>query len=137
MPYCPKCRFEYNLEITRCPDCDVELVEQLFEEEVEYSDERSLEEAGWVPIGILTANSYAEMVAEGLRDNGIEAEVIAQAGYFGISGMMGDGSYAPGGSGYVILVPTAQVEAANEIAELLLGDIWVKSRLTKPPKIGQ
>lgn len=136
MPFCPKCRYEYNPEITRCPDCDAELVEQLLEE-VEYSDEGSLEEAGWVPIGILTANSYAEMLAEGLRDNGIEAEVISQAGYFGISGMMGDGSYAPGGGGYVILVPTAQVEAANEIAELLLGDIWIKSRLTKPPKIGQ
>ncbi len=34
MPYCPKCRYEYRDEIKRCPDCDVNLVEELTEDEL-------------------------------------------------------------------------------------------------------
>ncbi|MBI2931805.1 MAG: DUF2007 domain-containing protein [Planctomycetes bacterium] len=29
MPFCPKCRSEYRPEITRCVDCDVDLVGEL------------------------------------------------------------------------------------------------------------
>lgn len=29
MPFCPKCKYEYERGTTRCPDCDVELVEVL------------------------------------------------------------------------------------------------------------
>ena len=34
MPWCPKCRNEYVEGKTHCPDCDVDLVEELsFEKE--------------------------------------------------------------------------------------------------------
>ncbi len=33
MPFCPQCRYEYQAGMSRCPDCDVELVEQLSPEE--------------------------------------------------------------------------------------------------------
>lgn len=33
MPYCPSCRYEYTDEVTTCPDCGVELVDELPEEE--------------------------------------------------------------------------------------------------------
>lgn len=29
MPFCPECKYEYNPGITRCPDCEVDLVESL------------------------------------------------------------------------------------------------------------
>lgn len=37
MPYCPKCRYEYRDDIKDCPDCDIELVEEL-PPEGEYKD---------------------------------------------------------------------------------------------------
>lgn len=33
MPFCPQCRYEYHPGTRRCPDCGVELVEQLSPEE--------------------------------------------------------------------------------------------------------
>lgn len=33
MSFCPSCKYEYIPGITTCPDCDVELVEKLPEEE--------------------------------------------------------------------------------------------------------
>lgn len=34
MPWCPKCKMEYKEGVTICPDCNVELVEELTKEEV-------------------------------------------------------------------------------------------------------
>ncbi len=33
VPFCPQCRYEYQAGIQQCPDCGVELVEQLSPEE--------------------------------------------------------------------------------------------------------
>ncbi len=33
MPFCPQCRYEYRAGLRQCPDCGVELVEQLSPEE--------------------------------------------------------------------------------------------------------
>lgn len=33
MPFCPRCRYEYHAGLRQCPDCGVELVEQLSPEE--------------------------------------------------------------------------------------------------------
>ena len=35
MAWCPKCKNEYRKGITHCPDCDVDLVEELLPEEEE------------------------------------------------------------------------------------------------------
>nr|BAL59678.1 hypothetical protein HGMM_OP4C314 [Candidatus Acetothermum autotrophicum] len=29
MPFCPQCRYEYQAGLRRCPDCDIELVDEL------------------------------------------------------------------------------------------------------------
>ena len=29
MPYCPKCKYEYERNVSKCPDCEVELVATL------------------------------------------------------------------------------------------------------------
>lgn len=34
MPYCPKCRYEYRADVTKCPDCDEKLVDELPAEQV-------------------------------------------------------------------------------------------------------
>lgn len=132
MPFCPRCKFEYKVDTVRCPDCDVELVAELAAPEVELGNsDGTLEEAGWTAIGILTSTLYAEQLVEGLRNSGIAAEVVSGAGYFGATGMMGDGSYAGGGGGYAILVETGRAAEADEIAEVILGDIWMNSRIVE------
>lgn len=35
MPYCPKCRYEYERRVTVCPDCQTALVEELPAESAE------------------------------------------------------------------------------------------------------
>ncbi|MCE5199311.1 MAG: DUF2007 domain-containing protein [Armatimonadota bacterium] len=39
MPYCPECRYEYRPGFTTCPDCNVELVDELPKEEFLGSEE--------------------------------------------------------------------------------------------------
>ena len=35
MAWCPKCKNEYREGITHCPDCDIDLVEELLPEQEE------------------------------------------------------------------------------------------------------
>lgn len=54
MPWCPKCKLEYVEGIKVCPDCNVELVEKLNEEEVSFDPE--------------LANNLSDEVAEALEE---------------------------------------------------------------------
>ncbi len=130
MPFCPQCKYEYYAETTRCPDCDCALVDELVVIPETEAD-KTLAEAGWEAIGVLTSSVYAEQLIEGLRNAGIPAEVISGSGHFGQLGMMGDGSYSPGGAGYLIMVAAERYVEADELAEVILGDIWVKCRLAR------
>ncbi len=130
MPFCPRCKYEYNSEVSRCPDCDCVLVDEIVENP-ETLAEQTLAEAGWEAIGVLTSSVYAEQLVEGLRNAGIPAEVISGSGYFGQMGMMGDSSYSPAGAGYLIMVAAERYVEADELAEVILGEIWVKSRTSR------
>ena len=64
MPYCPKCGFEYEPGIEKCPDCGVPLVDELPPtESVSYED--------YVPLRDLPSRLYAEMLQEALKKEGI------------------------------------------------------------------
>ncbi len=132
MGFCPNCKYEYNPGIIRCPDCGVDLVTELADQKGVDASQTTLAEAGWSPIGVLTSTVYAEQLIEGLRNSGVPAEIVSAAGYFGTSGMMGDGSYNPAGGGYTILVEAGREIEADEIAEVILGEIWQKSRIAPP-----
>ncbi len=54
MPWCPVCKNEYREGITHCPDCDVDLVDELSEEE-------TLQEEEEVPL--LTDEEKADILA--------------------------------------------------------------------------
>jgi len=128
MPFCPKCRYEYRRGIEYCPDCDERLVETL---PPENKDETFSPDdiKDWVPLARLTAYQYAEMVQEGLRDKGIPVVILSETGHFGLLGQLNITAYRPIGGGYVVLVPPDFAEDADQEAELMLGDEWVKSRL--------
>lgn len=66
--YCPKCRAEYRDGISRCADCDVELVPELLpdsEETPEYID--------WVNIITFTDRYEADLAQGLLEANDVEA----------------------------------------------------------------
>ena len=74
MPYCPECKYEYRAGIKTCPDCDVDLVDQLAEPS--YGD------AELVVVGTYPFDSPAQQAKLKLEANGIEAvltnEIMSQ-----------------------------------------------------------
>lgn len=75
MPFCPSCRYEYRAEVTKCPDCSVDLVEALAPEQ----------ESEWVELVRVASYPYdgdAQVALLRLNSHGIHAvisnEKIAQ-----------------------------------------------------------
>ena len=128
MPFCPKCRFEYQPEIETCPDCGQKLTAELPDQE---HDDSNPDYANWTPIARLTSREYAEMVLQHLRDSDIPAVILSGAGYFGMTGQMGLSSSVSVGGAFTIAVPGKYEEEADAQGESLLGEIWVKSRLNE------
>ena len=126
MPYCPKCRYEYEAGVGICPDCDEKLVEALPPEPDEV-DEKIFED--WTALARLRSTQMAEMILEALRAKDIPAVLQSGVGYFGYVGTQGLSSYAPVGGGYTLLVPEEYIEQAAGEVEIILGDDWEKSKL--------
>jgi hypothetical protein len=127
MPFCPQCRYEYELGIRLCPDCGAKLVDRLPEPNAEPLDEH--EYKNWVPLANLTSRQMAAMILEGLRAKDIPAVLYSGAGYFGETGSMGVSLYVPVGGAYTLLVPVEYVEDADGEGRLILGDDWKKARI--------
>jgi len=66
MPYCPVCRYEYVEGITKCPDCDVDLVAELPAEGERYSQDE------WVKVYEAKDEPEAEIVTAALQSAGIK-----------------------------------------------------------------
>jgi len=129
MPYCPRCRYEYEDDYDECPDCGEPLVDTLDDDD-DYDDEEDEDsEEEWVALANLTSSQYADMVVEALQAKDIPAVVHSKSGHFGAIGTMGTASYVSAGDGYLIMVPLRFAAIADEEAEFILGDVWTKSRL--------
>jgi len=128
MPFCPKCTYEYKANINECPDCGEQLVDSL-PEPTEFRDEEVDPDKEWIELARLTSNQYAEMVVEALLAKDIPAIVHSKSGHYGYIGVMGPSSFASVGDGFLIMVPREFTEIADKEAELVLGDIWTRSRL--------
>lgn len=128
MPFCPKCRYEYREGITRCPDCDELLVSELppLSRQAEIG---AIDEKDWIPLVLLTSSQYAELVVEDLRAKDIPVVMRSNTGHFGETGQMGTSTFRPIGGGYIVFVPEAYIEQADNEGEAILGDVWTNSRL--------
>ncbi len=128
MPFCPKCRYEYESRVSRCPDCDETLVSHLPPEE---PVEQDLPEdfRDWVQVARLTSNQYAQMLVGAFRSSGIPVVVRGETGHFGMTGQDGISSFLPSGGGYSVYVPEGHVVAADIEGEAILGDVWESSKL--------
>jgi len=125
VPFCPKCKYEYNPNVSVCPDCGEKLVDQLPEERLEERPDQD-----WIPLVQLTSQQTAEMLRGALDAKGIPAVLRSGTGHFGITGQMGISSFRPIGGGYIIFVPVVFVEDANCEARVILGDDWEKVKLS-------
>jgi hypothetical protein len=113
MSYCPKCGAEYLPDNSRCPDCDVELVDTAPKEDVEDFD------AETVSVLLCHTNDLinAEILEEALTEHGIPCLVKSSAGSYS-----GFGSISQVMKGVMIFVPETAMDKAVEIAETIIPD---------------
>jgi len=72
--FCPECKAEYRAGFTRCSDCDVDLVEQLEDSEI---DEH--EDPDYVPISSAQGMLEEGQIRSFLEANGIPTQVAGEA----------------------------------------------------------
>ena len=110
--FCPICESEYKPGIARCPDDDVELVEQLTSENVEHDSS----EAQFVVLHTLSSPAEGEMVSDILRQNGVRAVVQSGA----------NDAFSPVFSavspGVAVLVDERDLDQAREIYASFFGE---------------
>jgi predicted nucleic acid-binding Zn-ribbon protein len=111
MPYCPKCGFEYEPGIEKCPDCGSNLVDKL-------PEEMSSENVEYVPIRTLPSRLYAEMVQEALKKEGIPSLIKSDDVAITFPSY-GTTSAVP----VALWVPKDKVERSQEIADQMLDHI--------------
>jgi nucleoside-diphosphate-sugar epimerase len=117
MPYCPDCGAEYEPGITRCPDCERELVDDSIE--VEELDDEIFLDSDVQPVLLYRTNDQisAEVLEEALKDQGIPCLVKAGTGYY--SGL---GTLTSVFKGISIYIPETALNEAIEIAETVIPD---------------
>jgi hypothetical protein len=127
MPFCPSCGYEYEAGVTRCTDCDTELVAALPDN---VGDAFShIAEEDWIEIARLTSLQYAEMLLEVWHKNNIPSILRSHAGFFGQTGQMGTDSFTPVGDAFSLLVAQDYLVEADAEAEAMLGETWRAARI--------
>ena len=113
MGFCPKCRYEYEEDVTSCPDCQEQLVDTLSDENGEI---RSV--GRFVPLPNLPGRVYAEMVKGALDEQGIPSYIRAKG--------VGDVIQSPGTmpmDGVRLYVPEDRLDECRQIQHQMLDHI--------------
>jgi Putative prokaryotic signal transducing protein len=110
--FCPVCEAEYKPGITRCPDDDVELVEQITSETAVHDSSN----ARFVTLHTLSSPAEAEMISDILTQNGVRAVVQSGA----------NDAFSPVFSavspGVAVLVDERDLDRARELYASFFGD---------------
>jgi hypothetical protein len=120
MPFCPLCKAEYSSGTKRCPDCEVDLVEEL-------PEEADLEGAGGeeeLPEDLVLLYStrnkvYAEFLKETLENSNIPCYMTSSGSFL----EQGLGYVAKGKAGYKIYVPRDKYDESLAIKEQTVTDL--------------
>jgi hypothetical protein len=110
--FCPVCESEYEPGITRCPDDDVELLDQLAANSRSHDDS----EARFLPLHTVSSPAEAEMVNDIFLQNGIRS-VVQSGGSDALSPLLS--ATAPGAA---ILVDERDFDRAQELYTAFFGD---------------
>ncbi len=111
MKYCPACRSEYVDEIKICPDCNVELTNEL-------SEEVYLDKVERVLLYEFTNETIADMVLEVLDNE--EIPYFCQRDWFSSAYLIHGGS--PIGTLIKVFIPETHFEQAKELTQGMLDD---------------
>jgi hypothetical protein len=109
--YCPICEAEYRTGLTRCPDDNAELVEQL-----NPATARDQSGARFLPLHNVGSPAEAEMVNDLLQQNGIRS-VVQSGSADAFSPLLS--ATAPGA---VILVDERDLDRAQELYAAFFGE---------------
>jgi hypothetical protein len=116
MPYCPKCREEFQDWVTTCPDCGVSLVDILPEPPVpELGPKEEPSKEPLVHVATVPSEQEAMMWAGVLEEEGIHSLVKGRDWY-----MRAAIPFYP--SNHEIHVVASQAEKAKKILDPLIGD---------------
>lgn len=126
MPYCPRCKYEYNPGVSKCPDCDEYLVEHLSLDPDEVRVDPNDDHQDWILIARFSSYQYATMLVEGLRAKDIPVVIHSSTGLFA---QFGGEMFKPGKDTYAIMILKEYIEDADREANLMLGEIWEKAKL--------
>ncbi len=115
MPFCPKCRCEYENDVQICADCEVDLVAELPPEiPEEYS------EAEWVELCTFPGTLYARMAVDLLNKEGISA--YSQSFFGGAALAVADaGDFVGATASVFVLEP--DLDRSRELVEPMIDEI--------------
>lgn len=116
MPFCPKCRYEYEPGLMVCPDCAITLVDRLSEKAVIAQSP----DDSWVVVGSVGSRTRSALAKGSLDSNNIPSIILPAE----LSGQDLAVMTSLGGQGAqnVIMVPKEFQEEARMILEVVFGD---------------
>lgn len=119
MPFCPKCRYEFNPDALLCPDCNQSLVDELPVKTVT----AEVPDDSWVVIGSVGNKMKSDMVKGSLDSNNIPSMVLSSSfsGRNGWSAVVSEMASSPK-HGNVIMVPREFEMEASLVLESVLGE---------------
>ena len=118
MGFCPKCRYEYNPEVSVCPDCNEPLVSHL---PVESPTAAVRPDDSWVGVCRLTGNTRTGLAKGALDSNNIPS--IVMSSQFTAYGEGINAVNALSSShGDILMVPREFQQEAELILEAILGE---------------
>ena len=112
MSFCPKCKYEYNQDVKKCPDCNIDLISKL-------PDHEEAENISFVPLPDLPGRIYAEMVKGAFEESGISCYIRSDGvlDAFGISGT------GPVSKGFRLFVPENRLKECLKILQQMMNHI--------------
>jgi hypothetical protein len=109
--FCPECKHEWDEGTALCPICGKDL-------------EYEVESLPMVVIGTIADKFSADFARETLATYEIPVAIISKSGFLGTAGLVLTQFYSGTQALYEVSVPPSQVEEADELLRMTIGEKW-------------
>jgi len=117
MPYCPRCRENFEGELTACPKCGFEFEDNEFD----------TEKYDWVMIAKISNKTSADYAHETLKSYDIPSVIFSESGFFGEVGLNLPSVTGKGYGKFQVHVPVQFREEAEGVLDMILGEEWERT----------